>query len=583
LRLASFKAMGACLSTQQQQYQTSSPSQDDVRPGPAVYACGKGRLQQSQQGSGQDEAASSGSGPPLVHQARTSTSCDPGGQPLLRQPRSSVSRNSLLIEAASGLKEEARTALADFHVSSHQGLHNLQTESELLRDLYLTETLGSGGFAAVLRGFWRGSTEVAVKCFTTRPGEAYQNDDQPPARALTEALLARDLAHPNIIRTFDVRCCRLSRNFLDATRGNKFNSDSSSSRNRSTSVQSIIDSYTGTTPLWLCTAPTPIYHPAEFDGGDVDAMQSGDGFGAVNRGCNQPPLSWSELLLCLGGNIKDGDYLTVIIMQHASFGTLGSAIKKHVFSSASNQSSDRRRRFRALLRTAREIAMAVEHLHAVNVVHGDLKPANVLLQDSRADTRGFTALVSDFGLSHLLSGSTHHFSQNAHGTTSYLAPELLMEGAVHRGVDVYAFGIMLFEMVVGQPAWGPDMRQSQVLMGVMAGKRPDMGPVYEPGLVHLKNLYTRCVAQDPAARPTAAQLVGELTLLEEGAHRSAVRSSREEARRSMEAATRQLQDMATAPMNNMGKGNRTRRQDSGTEQPSPHYSRAATGESNHGA
>ncbi len=108
--------------------------------------------------------------------------------------------------------------------------------------------------------------------------------------------------------------------------------------------------------------------------------------------------------------------------------------------------------------------MALEHLHDCGIIHADLKPvsgvpvrvsalwqrwgrqllqeqvwwqgnggrlaqplpscrpqANVLLQDSRADTRGFTALVSDFGLSHLLtSGSKLHFSQNAHGTTSYL-------------------------------------------------------------------------------------------------------------------------------------------------------------------
>ncbi len=50
-------------------------------------------------------------------------------------------------------------------------------------------------------GFWRGSTEVAVKCFVTRPsGTEGECVGPPPAKALTEALLARDLAHPNIIR-----------------------------------------------------------------------------------------------------------------------------------------------------------------------------------------------------------------------------------------------------------------------------------------------------------------------------------------------------------------------------------------------
>lgn len=73
--------------------------------------------------------------------------------------------------------------------------------------------------------------------------------------------------------------------------------------------------------------------------------------------CCCPSLSW-PLFSC----VQEGDYITIIIMGHASFGTLGSAIKKHVFSSQSASPSDRRRRFRALLRTAREIAMALEVL-----------------------------------------------------------------------------------------------------------------------------------------------------------------------------------------------------------------------------
>lgn len=54
---------------------------------------------------------------------------------------------------------------------------------------------------------------------------------------------------------------------------------------------------------------------------------------------------------------------------------------------------------RALLRTAREVATALQHLGECNVVHGDLKPGNVLLGGSRSDIRGFTAALSDFGLS----------------------------------------------------------------------------------------------------------------------------------------------------------------------------------------
>lgn len=54
---------------------------------------------------------------------------------------------------------------------------------------------------------------------------------------------------------------------------------------------------------------------------------------------------------------------------------------------------------RTLLLTLIEVASAMGYLHRMGVVHCDLKPANVLLKSSNIDSRGFTAKVSDFGLS----------------------------------------------------------------------------------------------------------------------------------------------------------------------------------------
>jgi serine/threonine protein kinase len=52
---------------------------------------------------------------------------------------------------------------------------------------------------------------------------------------------------------------------------------------------------------------------------------------------------------------------------------------------------------RALLRTAAEVAKGMDLMHMLGVVHGDLKPANVLLKTHRADRRGYVAKVADFG------------------------------------------------------------------------------------------------------------------------------------------------------------------------------------------
>lgn len=52
---------------------------------------------------------------------------------------------------------------------------------------------------------------------------------------------------------------------------------------------------------------------------------------------------------------------------------------------------------RALLRTAQEVAKGMDYIHSFGIVHGDLKPGNVLLKTHRIDRRGYIAKVSDFG------------------------------------------------------------------------------------------------------------------------------------------------------------------------------------------
>jgi serine/threonine protein kinase len=91
----------------------------------------------------------------------------------------------------------------------------------------------------------------------------------------------------------------------------------------------------------------------------------------------------------------------------------------------------------AVLATAREIASALAHLHGHNILHGDLTGSNVLLTSAQGDARGFTAKVSDFGLSCLINMDAPVIETSTYGTVTHMPPELLCEGRMSKAVDVY--------------------------------------------------------------------------------------------------------------------------------------------------
>ncbi|KAL6765983.1 kinase-like domain-containing protein [Haematococcus lacustris] len=216
----------------------------------------------------------------------------------------------------------------------------------------------------------------------------------------------------------------------------------------------------------------------------------------------------------------------LIVMEHAKCGTLLSAIRTGIFTRPPMApEAEKRRRLRALLRTAREVAMGLEHLHDACVVHGDLKPANVLLTDSRADTRGFQAALSDFGLSCLVVDNKSR-NKRTSGTSAYMAPELFRDGQASPLTDIYAFGITLWELVHGRQAYR-DPDPCAVMLAVLHGERPAWTAPLEAQLTALANLYQRCVSPSPDARPSAAELVCELGKLEDSARLESHRQSKE--------------------------------------------------------
>ena len=102
-----------------------------------------------------------------------------------------------------------------------------------------------------------------------------------------------------------------------------------------------------------------------------------------------------------------------------------------------------------VLELGRQIADGLDALHEAEIIHRDLKPANVILvADEQNRTR---AVITDFGLARELSTDTvlSNRSSDFAGTMGYMSPEQLQGGRVTPESDVYAFGLVLYEMLTG--------------------------------------------------------------------------------------------------------------------------------------
>ncbi|EFJ51334.1 hypothetical protein VOLCADRAFT_109637 [Volvox carteri f. nagariensis] len=329
---------------------------------------------------------------------------------------------------------------------------------ELVGDIKDLAFIGNGSFAAVFKGLWQGA-KVAIKFVVS---DSLNSNSV----TLRESLLGQLLSHPNVIQTYTTRCALMDDDSLDAIHG----SATDDARRLS---------------------------------GDSMRFVSGDGFGDPRHKAGGGTISVSNILLQL--QVKPGQYVAVVIMEYADRGTLQEAIyKRQVFRESPRW--NKRIAARALFRTAREIALGMQHLHSSNVLHGDLKPGNVLLTSARVDRRGFIAKLADFGLSHVAHGP---IATNTWGTLRYMAPEHF-SGTMSKATDVFAFGMLLWEMVTGKKPY-ENMTQGEVIQSVSQGLRPQWPPDCFP---HLEYLGKRCIAHNPADRPSFGEIVKELEDME---------------------------------------------------------------------
>ncbi|XP_052169437.1 wall-associated receptor kinase-like 18 [Oryza glaberrima] len=188
----------------------------------------------------------------------------------------------------------------------------------------------------------------------------------------------------------------------------------------------------------------------------------------------------------------------MMVMEHMSNGDLD----YHLHVKNSLDSLDAR------LNIAIECADALGYLHSMcsPVLHGDVKPSNILLGDN------FIAKISDFGISRLLSIDKTH-TENLIGSIGYMDPLYYREGRLTPKSDVYSLGIVLLELITKK-------RVTSLTQALAEGK--GVTELLDPKianesnmkvLVEIEKLVKECLTEDILRRPDMCDVAGHLRML----------------------------------------------------------------------
>jgi len=122
-----------------------------------------------------------------------------------------------------------------------------------------------------------------------------------------------------------------------------------------------------------------------------------------------------------------------LVMEYVSGGSLRELLEKQG-----------RLSVKQVLQIALELSDALSRAHHLNIIHRDLKPGNVLLADDG------TPRLTDFGIAHVASSPRLTHTGMMMGTIAYLSPEACEGAKLDERTDVWAFGVMLYEMLIGE-------------------------------------------------------------------------------------------------------------------------------------
>ena len=241
----------------------------------------------------------------------------------------------------------------------------------------------------------------------------------------------------------------------------------------------------------------------------------------------------------IAANVTHPNVVSIVDVDVATAGFLFMVLEL-VPGKALNERTDRYKDPQWMLPVLAQVAAGLAALHAHGIVHRDLKPANILIEDGPAGPP--LVKITDCGISRIPESATDGndtalLKPNATpgsnrtpsatpssssltttgfvaGTPMYMAPELTTDesGDVAPSADIFSFGIVAFQVLAGQMPWSEPPSVTSADHRPIA--RPRSLTREQPRVpAEISKLISRCLAIEPADRPTAAELAAELARL----------------------------------------------------------------------